>query len=129
MRVDFEFTAEQVMFRNMARKFAQREMLPTLKECERERKVNYDVIKKMGSLGLIGVQISQEYGGLGLDYTTAAIIWEQLSWASWTQTFVSLGHGPLAGTIIMNAASEEQKQKYLPKLTIGRELLDINAKV
>jgi len=125
--MNFELTEEQVMFRNMARKFAQREMLPTLKEYERERKVNYDVIKKMGSLGLIGVQIPQEYGGLGLDYTTAAIIWEQLSWASWTQALVSLGHGPLAGTIIMNAASEEQKQKYLPPLCRGEIIIAMAA--
>lgn len=125
--MNFELTEEQVMFRNMARKFAQREMLPTLKEYERERKVNYDVIKKMGSLGLIGVQIPQEYGGLGLDYTTAAIIWEQLSWASWTQALVSLGHGPLAGTIIMKAASEEQKQKYLPPLCRGEIIIAMAA--
>jgi alkylation response protein AidB-like acyl-CoA dehydrogenase len=125
--MNFELTEEQVMFRNMARKFAQREMLPTLKEYERERKVNYDVIKKLGSLGLIGVQIPQEYGGLGLDYTTAAIIWEQLSWASWTQALVSLGHGPLAGTIIMNAASQEQKQKYLPPLCRGEIIIAMAA--
>jgi alkylation response protein AidB-like acyl-CoA dehydrogenase len=117
--MDFELTERQIMLRNMARKFAEQEMLPTLKEYEREHKVNYDVIKKMGSLGLIGAHIPEEYGGAGLDYTCAAIIWEQLSWASWTQTLVSLGHGVLAGTILMNVANDEQKQKYLPPLCRG----------
>jgi butyryl-CoA dehydrogenase len=121
--MNFELTEEQIMFRNMVRKFAKQEMLPTLKDYERQRKINYDVIKKMASLGLIGVQIPQEYGGLGLDYTTSAIIWEQLSWASWTQALVSLGHGVLAGTIIMNAASEEQKQKYLPPMCRGELII------
>jgi glutaryl-CoA dehydrogenase (non-decarboxylating) len=94
--MNFELSQEQIMFRDMARKFAEQEMLPTLKEYERQRKINYDVIKKMASLGLIGAHIPQEYGGLGLDYTTAAIIWEQLSQASWTQTLISLGHAVLA---------------------------------
>jgi butyryl-CoA dehydrogenase len=121
--MNFELTEEQMMLRSMARKFAEQEMLPTLRDYERQRKINYDVIKKMGSLGLIGAQIPQEYEGGGLDYTSAAVIWEQLSWASWTQALVSMGHGVLAGTIIMNAASEEQKQKYLPPMCRGEIII------
>ena len=121
--MNFELTEEQVMLWNMTRDFAEREMLPTLKDYERQRKINYELIKKMGSLGLIGAHISQEYGGGGVDYTTAAIIWEQLSWASWTQTLISLGHGVLTGTILMNVASEEQKQKYLPPLCRGEMVM------
>ncbi len=125
--MNFELSEEQVMFRNMVRKFAEREMLPTLKDYERQHKVNYDVIKKLASLGLIGAHIPQEYGGLGLDYTTSAIIWEQLSQASWTQTLVSVGHSVLAGTIIMNVASEEQKQEYLPPLCRGEMIIAVAA--
>lgn len=125
--MNFELSQEQVMFRDMARKFAEQEMLPTLKDYERQRKINYDVIKKIGSLGLRGVQIPQEYGGLGLDYTTAAIIWEQLGWASWAQTQMSIGDGVLAGTILMNVASEEQKQKYLPPLCRGEMIIAVAA--
>ncbi len=125
--MNFELSQEQVMFRDMARKFAEREMLPTLKEYERQHKINYDVIKKMASLGLIGVHIPQEYGGLGLDYTTSAIIWEQLGWASWAQTLMSVGHGVLCGTITFNVASEEQKQKYLPPLCRGEIFMAVAA--
>ena len=121
--MNFELTEEQMMLRSMARKFAEQEMLPTLKEYERQRQVNYDVIKKMGSLGLIGAHIPQEYGGAGLDYTSAAIIWEQLSRASWTQALISLGAGVLPGTILMNVATEEQKQKYLPPMCRGEMIL------
>jgi butyryl-CoA dehydrogenase len=125
--VNFELTEEQVMFRDMARKFAEQEMLPTLKDYERQRKINYDIIKKMGSLGLIGAHIPQEYGGLGLDYTTTAIIWEQLGWASWAQTLMSVGHGVLGGTITFSVASEEQKQKYLPPLCRGELIIAVAA--
>ena len=125
--MNFELTEEQVMFRNTARKFAEREMLPTLREYERQRKMNYDLIEKMASLGLIGAHIPQQYGGLGLDYSTSAMIWEQLCWASWTQTLASLGQGILAGTILMNVASEEQKQKYLPAICRGELIIAVAA--
>ena len=125
--MDFELTEKQIMLRSMVREFAEQEMLPTLKEYEREHKVNYDLIKKMGSLGLIGAHIPEEYGGAGLDYTSAAIIWEQLSWASWTQTLASLGHGVLAGTILMNVANNEQKQKYLSPLCRGELIAAVAA--
>jgi alkylation response protein AidB-like acyl-CoA dehydrogenase len=125
--MNFELSEEQIMFRDMARRFAKQEMLPTLKDYERQRKVNYDVIKKMAPLGLIGAHIPQEYGGLGLDYTTSAIIWEQLSWASWTQTLVSLGHSVLAGTILMNVANKEQRQKYLPPICRGEMIIAVAA--
>jgi alkylation response protein AidB-like acyl-CoA dehydrogenase len=125
--MDFELTEKQIMLRTMARQFAEQEMLPTLKDYERQHKVNYDLIKKMGSLGLIGAHIPEEYGGAGLDYTSAAIIWEQLSWASWTQTLASLGHGVLAGTILMNVANDEQKQKYLSPLCRGELITAVAA--
>jgi alkylation response protein AidB-like acyl-CoA dehydrogenase len=125
--MNFELSEEQMMFRDMARKFAEQEMLPTLKEYERQRKINYDIIKKMAALGLLGVHIPQEYGGAGLDYTSAAIIWEQLSRASWTQTLTSVGQCVLAGTILMSVASEEQKQRYLPPLCRGEMIIAMAA--
>jgi butyryl-CoA dehydrogenase len=125
--MDFELSEEQVMLRDMARSFARREMLPTLKDYERQRKVNHDVIKKMAELGLLGAHLPQEYGGAGLDYTSAVVIWEQLSWASWTQTLMSLGHAVLTGTILTNVASEEQKQKYLPSLCRGETVMAMAA--
>jgi alkylation response protein AidB-like acyl-CoA dehydrogenase len=117
--VNFELNEEQVMFRKMARDFAEREMVPTLKEYERQHKVNHELIKKMGALGLIGMHLPDKYGGLGLDLITSAIVWEQLSWASWTQTLTCLASGVLAGTIISKAASEEKRQKYLPMICEG----------
>ena len=57
--MNFELSSEQIMFRDMARKFAEQEMLPTLKEYERDRKVNRSLIKKLGQLGLIGIHVPQ----------------------------------------------------------------------
>ena len=114
--MNFELSEEQVMLRDAARKFAEQEMLPSLREYEAAREVNRDLLKKMALLGLRGIHIPREYGGAGLSYADAVLIWEQLSWASWTQTLISLGDSVLAGTILMNAANEEQKQRYLPPM-------------
>ena len=114
--MNFEFSQEQKMLRDMARKFAEQEMLPSLRKYESARKVNEALLKKMSDLGLRGIHIPKEYGGSGLSYSDAVIIWEQLSQASWTQTLISLGDSVLAGTIIMNVASAEQKEQYLPSM-------------
>jgi glutaryl-CoA dehydrogenase (non-decarboxylating) len=117
--VNFDLSEEQAMVRKMAKDFAEKEMLPTLLDYERRREVNLALIQKMAFQGLLGVHLPQKYGGMEAGYVTAAIVWEQLSRASWTQTLISLGHAVLAGTILSKAASEEQKQKYLPDLCSG----------
>jgi len=111
--MNFEFSEEQTMLRNMARKFAEQEMLSSLREYESARKVNHSLLKKMAQIGLRGIHLPKEFGGIGLGYSDAVLIWEELSRASWTQTLISLGDSVLAGTILMNSASEEQKRRYL----------------
>jgi butyryl-CoA dehydrogenase len=125
--MDFELSQEQKMLRDMARKFAEQEMLPSLREYESARKVNDALLKKMASLDLRGIHIPKEYGGSGLSYSDAVIIWEQLSQASWTQTLISLGDSVLAGTIIMNAASADQKEQYLPPMCRAESFIAVAA--
>ena len=64
--MNFELTEEQKMLRDMARQFAEQEMLPKIRENERQRKKDYEITKKMAALGLKGIQVPQEYGGLDL---------------------------------------------------------------
>lgn len=64
--MDFELTDEQIMSRDMARKFAEQEILPTLKENERQEKFDPGIIKKMASQGLLAPHMPEEYGGMGL---------------------------------------------------------------
>lgn len=125
--MDFTLSEEQKMLQDMARDFARREMAPVLRDYERQRKVNFDVIKKMAELGMLGAHIPQDYGGAGLDYLSAAMVWEQLSQVSWTQTLMSLGHAVLAGTILMSVATKEQKQKYLPAVCRGEMIIAVAA--
>jgi len=117
--MDFELTEEQLMFRDMARKFAEQEIIPNLKENERQEKFDRTIIKKMGSQGLLAPHMPQEYGGLGLDYVTSAIIWEQLCWGSLAVTQAATSGAIQPGTNLLDAGTEEQKQKYLPAVCKG----------
>ncbi|MBC8429528.1 MAG: acyl-CoA dehydrogenase family protein [Dehalococcoidia bacterium] len=121
--MDFELTEEQLMFRDMARKFAEQEIIPNLKENERQEKFDRTIIKKMGSQGLLAPHMPQEYGGLGLDYVTSAIIWEQLCWGSLAVTQAASSGTIQPGTNLLDAGTEEQKQKYLPAVCKGDMVL------
>lgn len=117
--MDFELTEEQTMFRDMTHKFAEQEMLPRLREHEVEGKYDHGIVEKAKKVGLIAPHISQEYGGLGLDCVTLAIIFEELCWASYSLTHNFLGGPVLPGTIIEKAGTDEQRQKWLPPLCKG----------
>jgi butyryl-CoA dehydrogenase len=125
--MNFNLTEEQRMLQDTARNFALNEMLPTIQEYEEQRKIKHDLTKKMGQLGMLGIHITEQYGGSGYDYTAAAIVWEQLSYVSWSQTLSALGHGVLAATILSMGASEEQKEKYLPPLCRGESIIAVGA--
>ena len=125
--MNFSLTEEQKILQDNARRFAINEMLPSIREYEEQRKVNHDLTKKMGELGMLGVHIPEQYGGAGYDYTAAALIWEQLSYVSWSQTLTALGHSVLAATILNMGASDKQKQKYLPPLCRGESIIAVGA--
>jgi alkylation response protein AidB-like acyl-CoA dehydrogenase len=121
--MDFELTDEQIMSRDMARKFAEQEILPTLKENERQEKFDPGIIKKMASQGLLAPHIPEEYGGMGLDYVTSAIIWEQLCGGSLAVTQAAAS-GPIQpATNLIDAGTEEQKKKYLPPVSKGELIM------
>lgn len=117
--MDFELTEEQRMFRDMARKFAEKEIRPTLKENIRQERFDRGTIKKIASQGLLAPHMPQEYGGLGLDYLTSAIIWESLCTVSLSITQAAVS-GPIQpATNLLVAGTEEQKKKYLPPVCRG----------
>jgi glutaryl-CoA dehydrogenase (non-decarboxylating) len=121
--MDFELTEEQKMFRDMARKFAQQEILPQLKEHERQETFDPSIIKKFAAQGLLAPHIPQEYGGLGLDYVTSSIIWESLCMTSLSVTQAAVS-GPIQPvTNLLDAGTEEQKQKYIPPVCKGESIM------
>ncbi len=121
--MDFELTEEQRMFRDTARKFAEQEILPILKENERREKFDPGIIKKIAAQGLLAPHMPKEYGGLGLDYVTSAIIWEALCMSSLAVTQAALS-GPIQpATNLLDAGTEEQKKQYLPPVCRGESIM------
>ena len=121
--MDFELTEEQTMFRDMARKFAEQEIIPPLKENARQDKFDVGIIKKLASQGLLAPHLPQEYGGLGLDYLTTAIIWEQLCWGSLAITQAATSGPVQPATNLLDAGNEEQKQKWLLPVCRGEIIM------
>ncbi|MHA1208404.1 MAG: acyl-CoA dehydrogenase [Candidatus Freyarchaeota archaeon] len=117
--MDFDLTEEQEMIRQTVREFAEKELAPRVEEAEEKGEFPREVIKKAAELGFLGAVIPPEYGGSGIDSISAAILIEELSrvWAS-VGTIVHV-HNSVACWPLNHFGTEEQKQKYLPKLATG----------
>ncbi|PIU57260.1 MAG: acyl-CoA dehydrogenase [Chloroflexi bacterium CG07_land_8_20_14_0_80_51_10] len=121
--MDFDLTEEQTMFRNMAREFGERHIIPVASDDDRNGRFPIDIIKGMAALGLLGGPVPQEYGGLGIDNVCYGIICEEIARAS-AAVFTSAltVQVSLVQLPILRYGSEEQKQKWLTRTTKG-ELL------
>ncbi len=117
--MDFEFTAEQNQLRREVRDFAISEIAPHVMEWDEAQIFPLEVIKKLGKLGYLGSIFPEEYGGAGLGYVEYSIIIEELSRVDGSVGIIVAAHTSLCSNHIFKAADEEQKQRYLPKLTTG----------
>lgn len=114
-----DYTEEQMMVRSMASDFVEKEVMPLWKEIEKQQEgLSKSLMQKAGELGLLGTAIPEEYGGMGQDVITGCIIAEELgrtgSFATTTIAHIGIGTLPT-----LYFGTEEQKQKYLPKLASG----------
>ena len=78
-RLDFNFTDEQELFRRTVREFAQKEVAPKIREYERKGQFPWEIYRKMGKAGLLGLRLPKEYGGQEADATAMAIAVEELA--------------------------------------------------
>ncbi len=110
----------RVQIVNMVRDFVKREVEPVAAKLDEEDIVPHDLIDQMKELGLFGITIPEEYGGLGLDYTTFAHIFEELS-KGLMSISGAIGTHHILAYVINHYGSEEQKQQFLPDLASGRK--------
>ncbi len=120
--MDFNFTDEQNAIRQTVREFAEQEIKPRAKELDEKEEFSPELTKRMGELGLFGMYLPEKYGGIGSDTLSYIIAVEELaridgSHAATLAAHNSLGIGPL-----YYYGTEEQKLKYLPKLSTGEYL-------
>ncbi len=120
--VDFEYTPEQIQLRREVREFATAEIAPHVMEWDEAQTFPLELIRKLGRLGYMGTIFPEEYGGAGLGYVEYSIIIEELSRVDGSVGIIVAAHTSLCSNHICKAGSEEQKQKYLPKLASGEWL-------
>lgn len=110
------FSDEQIMIRDMARKFAEDELQPHSEEWDQTSHFPVDVIRKAAELGFASIYVKEDVGGAGLTRTDAALIFEQLAYGDVsTAAFISIHN--MASWMIDTFGADEQRQAWLPRLT------------
>ena len=120
--MDFSLTDEQEMIRETARRFTDAEIVPAAKENARRHHFDRDLVRKIADQGYLGAIVPREYGGAGLDYTTYGLIVEEIGRGDSAMRTVVSVQTSLVCSAILRWGTEEQKQRYLPKLCSGEWL-------
>ena len=120
--MEFEYTAEQIQLRRAVREFAHAEILPHVMEWDEAQTFPLEVIKKLGQLGYLGAIFPEELGGAGLGYIDYCIIMEEISRVDGSVGIIVAAHTSLCSNHIFKAGTDEQRQRYMPKLTSGEWL-------
>ena len=119
--MDLRFTEEQLMMRDMVRSFANDKIAPFVEEMEKGV-FPRDILAQMGELGLMGITVPEQYGGAGMDFTSYIIAINELSRVSAVVGVILSVHTSVGTNPILYFGTEEQKQKYVPKLASGEYL-------
>ncbi len=120
--MDFELTDEQRLISESAREFADKEIVPRVRDNDRAERFDRELASKMGEVGYLGAPVSEDYGGRGLDYVGYALIVEQVGRAdSAARTVVSVQTSLVCGSI-EQWGTEPQKREWLPRLCSGEAL-------
>jgi alkylation response protein AidB-like acyl-CoA dehydrogenase len=111
-------TDEQKAITEMVRQFADEQIIPNAEHYDHEDSFPEPIVEQMKELGLFGVTIPEEYGGMGLDLTTYAMIVEELS-RGWISISGIVNTHFIGSYLLMKFGTEEQKQRYLPRMATG----------
>ena len=114
--ISFEENENQKMITQMVKDFGVREMVPRRMEWDEDQVFPIDLLKKMGSLGLMGVLVPVEYGGSGFGYLEYVTVISEISKIDGSIGLSVAAHNSLCTGHILQFGNEEQKSKYLPKL-------------
>jgi butyryl-CoA dehydrogenase len=120
--MDFVLSEEQLLIRDAAREFCEREIVPRARDNDRAARFDRELAHKLGAVGFLGAPVAEEYGGRSLDYLSYALVVEQVGRAdSSARTVVSVQTSLVCGSI-EQWGSEDQKRRWLPRLCSGDAL-------
>lgn len=117
--MDFNLSEEHLMIREACRKFADRELKPRAAQFDKNHEFPWDAVKKLGTMGIMGVVYPEDYNGAAMDYLCYAIAVEELSRGCASTGVTVSAHNSLCLSPIFYFGTEEQKQQYLSRLTTG----------
>jgi short-chain 2-methylacyl-CoA dehydrogenase len=120
--MDFELTDEQRLLRDTVRDFARQEVAPVAEELDRTKTFPYELVAKMGELGLMGIPFPEEYGGGGADTLAYALAVEELTRIDSSVAITMAAHISLGTMPIHLWGTDEQKDDWLPQLCSGKKL-------
>lgn len=117
--MDFELNDEQKMFKRVVRDFCEAELKPYAAEIDEKGELRWEAIRKMADIGILSLQVPEEYGGAEMDTISSAIAIEELGRACGSTGLSIAAHNGLGTAPIVNWGTDEQKEKYLPMLISG----------
>jgi len=117
--MDFDLSEEQKMIQDTISKFADEEIAPVASENDKKEEFPRDLFKKLADLGFMGTPIPEEYGGAGFDFISHAIVAEEIGRVDSSLRGTYSVQVSLVELPIFKYGSEDQKKKFLPKLTSG----------
>src|ERR671914_2121222 len=120
--MDFDLTDEQEAIRRLVQDFADGEVRPVAEELDRDKRFPYEIVEKLGGLGLMGIPYPEEYGGGGADTLSYALAVEELTRVD-SSVAITMAANTSLGTMPIHLwGTEEQKDEWLPELCRGRKL-------
>jgi alkylation response protein AidB-like acyl-CoA dehydrogenase len=120
--MDFSRSAEQKQIEEMVSEFVDEEIKPRAADIDHDDEFPHDLVSEMGDLGLMGMPFPEEYGGAGLDYHSYAIGLEHISRGSGGLGTIVAAHISLAGNMLYEFGTQEQKEEYLTPLAEGEDI-------
>src|SRR5215212_3211943 len=120
--MQFDLTEEQQQIQRLVRDFADGEVRPVAEELDKEKRFPYEIVAKLGELGLMGIPYSEEYGGGGAGTLAYALAIEELARVDSSVGITIAAHTSLGTYPIYAFGDDEQKERFLPDLLSGRKL-------
>ncbi len=120
--MDFEFNSDHKMVRDMVYDFTRKEVIPVIKEHDRNHTFPHQLLPKLANLGFLGICLPARYGGAGMDYISLGIISEGLEYGDSSVRETIAVHLGLHALPIFQWGTEEQKERFLPSLASGENI-------
>jgi len=121
--MNFDLTEEQRLWKKSVHDFVEKEVRPKAREVDEKGAFNWEAVRKMGPLGLLGLNIPEEYGGAGVDAVSAAIAIEEIAWGCGSTALAIAAHNGLGTAPLALFGSEALKKQWLPRVASGEHKL------